>query len=216
MSEKKPWTVKRGVRLFLLAVGAMVILALVFAEKEPKQTTGGPSVAASAGNATPAAPTVPVVPIPELQQQFVAAVEAARQAYAAGANDMAKGAARPARAKALCDILKSKSAKNWVGKITTLSTNSDGLGVLEVEIGPKVTVQTWNNSLSDVVHKTLIPADSPVFKTASSLAKGRQVIFSGTFFSSTTDCITEGSLTLSGSIRDPAFIIRFTDLRTAQ
>jgi len=214
LNRKKPGLVWRFVRGLFLFVGifvvGIIVLGLIFGgDKEaPRSSVSGAAAPTRALEAV-----APVIPVPDLQKRFVAAVESARATYAAGANDMAKGAARPQRAKAICEILKSRNVKDWVGTIDTLSTNSDGLGVLKVAIGPRVTVGTWNNSLSDFQTKTLIDADSPVFKTASSLARGAEVIFSGTLFRSDTDCVTEGSLTLRGSISEPAFILRFSELR---
>jgi hypothetical protein len=60
-------------------------------------------------------------------------LEKARTAYAAGANKIAKGAARPARAKEICAVLKDTQVSKWVGEVETLSSNSDGLGVLSIQ-----------------------------------------------------------------------------------
>jgi uncharacterized protein len=65
---------------------------------------------------------------------LVAAVEKGRQAYAAGANDMAKGAARPRRAKDICAAMPSAAIEKWSGIVETLSSNGDGLGVLSIKI----------------------------------------------------------------------------------
>ncbi|MFG1409473.1 hypothetical protein V5G24_00035 [Xanthobacter sp. VTT E-85241] len=151
--------------------------------------------------------------MPEQQKRFIAAIEAARDTYSKGANDMAKGAARPARAKEICSILKGSQPKAWVGVIYDLSTNGDGKGVMEVTIGPNVYVKTWNNSLSDISDKTLIDPSSPLFQSAVVLKEGQKVILSGTFFKSPTDCVKEGSLTLRGTITEPEFIIRFSSIK---
>jgi GYF domain 2/Sel1 repeat len=45
---------------------------------------------------------VPLPTMPEVEKLLIAAVERARAAYATGANEMAQGAARPARAKEIC------------------------------------------------------------------------------------------------------------------
>jgi hypothetical protein len=49
---------------------------------------------------------VPPPTIPEAEKLLIAAVEWARAAYAAGANEMAQGAARPARANEICAAFK--------------------------------------------------------------------------------------------------------------
>ena len=136
-------------------------------------------------------------------------IQRAREVYAHGANDMAKGAARPMRSHAICAALTSPNIAGWVGRVKSLSTNGDGKGVLTVEIGTDIQLGTWNNSLSDMSDKTLIDPASQLFKVASAFKESQLVRFSGTTFSSTVDCIKEASLTLEGSIAGPDFIIRF-------
>ena len=154
--------------------------------------------------------------MPEFEKQFIAAVENARSVYKSGANDMAKGAARPLRAKELCALLRSPSISNWVGRVSKLSTNGDGKGVLEVQIDKDTVIKTWNNAVSDAGDNTLIDPTSPLFSKASALAEGKQVIFSGSFRPSSTDCVKEGSLTMHGSLMEPEFIFRFSDVAPKQ
>jgi hypothetical protein len=154
--------------------------------------------------------------MPDLEKQFIAAVENARSVYKSGANDMAKGAARPLRAKELCALLRSPSIRNWVGRVSKLSTNGDGKGVLEVQIDKDIVIKTWNNAVSDAGDNTLIDPGSPLFSKASALAEGKQVVFSGSFRADSTDCVREGSLTLRGSLMEPEFIFRFSDVASKQ
>lgn len=153
------------------------------------------------------------VALPEPQKAFIAAVQTARETYSKGSNDMAKGAARPARAKQICSALKGSQAKDWVGTIYKLTTNGEGKGVIEVTIGPDIYVKTWNNSVSDISDRTLIDPDSNLFKSAVTLKEGQHVSFSGLFFKSSSDCVKESSLTMRGSITEPEFIIRFSSIK---
>lgn len=151
--------------------------------------------------------------MPNSQRSLIDAVEAGRAQYAAGANDMAKGASRPARRNALCNALgRTLSANGWVGRIYTLSSNTEGKGVLAIELAPDVYVKTWNNAFSDIGDRTLIDPGSQVFGSASSMRRGQLVRFSGTFLRSETDCIKEVSNTLSGSMREPEFLFRFSGI----
>jgi len=147
--------------------------------------------------------------MPPEQVRFVDAIEAARQQYQQGANEMAKGAARPARARAICSAMAGTNVSGWVGRVDTLSTNGDGKGVLRIEIAPRATIGTWNNSLSDIGNRTLIEPNSPLFSLATSLKKGQLVRVDGILFRDDTDCVRESSMSLDGSIRDPAYIVRF-------
>jgi hypothetical protein len=139
-------------------------------------------------------------------------VARARVMHTAGNNDMAKGAARPARAKEICTAVRPGRVSGWIGTVETLSSNNDGKGVLSVRVGPDVHVKTWNNSLSDIGDNTLIEPGSPIFQQATALTVGQTVRFSGTFLRSDADCIREASMTLVGSISSPEFVFRFSEI----
>jgi hypothetical protein len=144
------------------------------------------------------------------QAGFLRAVEQSRAVYERAANDMAKGAARIERRQLICAALRSLRVTDWEGTVYSLSSNSDGMGVIELAIGPGIYVKTWNNALSDIGYGTLIHSNSAVFKSAASLKKGDHVVFSGDLISHQTDCVLEPSLTMDGSMREPEFIFRFS------
>ena len=106
---------------------------------------------------------------PAIETAFVATVVEARERYGTAANDMAKGGARAARKTAICRVLSNLGVTEWVGKIYSLSSNSDGAGVIEIAIGPDTYVKTWNNALSDLGDQTLIPAQSALFQVLSAM-----------------------------------------------
>ena len=168
------------------------------------------------GPATPSPPQPPpeAVPgsIPLAEQALVSAVQAARQAYESATNDLLKGTARVQRGKSICQAIPDRRASHWVGKVSELSSNGEGKGVLAIEIAEGIHAKTWNNALSDVFDDTLIGPSSPVFQQVQSLKVGERVHFSGVFSASDTDCIKESSLTLGGSISEPDFIIKFKEI----
>lgn len=166
--------------------------------------------------ATAAAPATVVTPLPQAEASFVASVDKWRKTYAAGANDMAKGAARPARAKDICTLMKSAFIAGWIGTVETLSSNGDGLGVLSVKISDDVVLKTWNNSVSDVGDHTMIDPTSNLFHKAISLKVGQRVAISGAFIPSKTDCFREGSITLAGSLQSPEYIFQFSDIAAVE
>jgi hypothetical protein len=194
-------------RSYIVTAIAVIVGAIIFMSPKEKNTTGA--------NEEPVASSMQV-PIPDQEAKFVAVSVAAREAYKAGANEMAKGAARPYRAKGLCNQAQGRAIQNWVGKIETLSSNSDGKGVLSVVIGDKIYLKTWNNSVSDIGDRTLIEPGSPLYQKAVVLQVGQAVSFSGSFIPSQTDCVREGSLTLDGSMTKPEFIFRFSDIAPVQ
>ena len=149
---------------------------------------------------------------PPQQIDFIKVVQTTRELYGQTTNDMVKGGARPLRARALCSIVPEPSVEGWVGKIHRHTIIRDGWGVLSIIIGPDVYVHTWNDTMSDVMHLTLIEPHSRLFSSASALKKDDDVVFSGRFFQSDVDCIHELRMTLAGSMRAPAFIMRFTSV----
>ena len=206
-----------------IAAGIFVLLMLIgfFLDKDKtaRDPTAANSASSTISNVTTSDSTKAPTPrermqslMPPAQVALIESVESARRQYAAGANDMAKGAARPARAQSICRALNVLMVDGWVGRVKTLSTNSDGKGVLAVEMGSRFNVKTWNNALSDIVDQTLIEPSTQLFSYASSLRQGLIVRFSATFFRNETDCIEESSFSLSGSIREPDFVFRFTSI----
>jgi hypothetical protein len=157
------------------------------------------------------------IPLPAAEAAFVAAIVEGKAAYRAAPNDMAKGATRQDRNRAICSALSSLIVNNWRGKIYKMSSNSDGKGVLELAIGPNVYLKTWNNAFSDLVDYTLIDPSSPVGRAAIALSIGQSVIFSGEFIvDSGQGCVREASLTLAGSMTEPEFIFRFSAIVPAR
>jgi hypothetical protein len=173
------------------------------AQDQPQPT----SDSAANNTVTPSTPSMP-----DDEAKFVAAVSAAQSTYDAAPNDMAKGRTRADRRSAICQALQGGlSANGWVGTIKTLSSNTDGKGVLEISLAPSLSVETMNNDLSDIGHNTLLASDSPILSAASAMKEGDAVVFSGTFFPSDVDCVEETSLTLEGSMQEPAFILQRTN-----
>ena len=144
------------------------------------------------------------------QAAFVQALQRGRDQYSSGSNELQKGAARPARAKAICAAVKAPRIDGWVGKLAKLSTNSDGKGVLAISIGDDISLSTWNNSLSDLTDRTLIEPDSALYTTLLTLKVGTYVRVSGKLFPAASDCVREKSVTMDGSMRDPDFLVRIS------
>ena len=156
------------------------------------------------------APAWAQVPPPAEQRRFVEIVVQPQQEFKRADNAMQKGGAKQRRESALCKLLPEREVTGWTGKVTTIDANSDGKGVLGIEIAPNVLVKTWNNAFSDMMDKTLIDPSSEVFQAASALKKGQVVSFSGRFLPGTEgDCLREGSMTLGGKVTNPEFIFQF-------
>jgi hypothetical protein len=208
---------------FLQIAGVLFIVAVVIgliAGEEDRPDFHGHAVTAAVTSPlvskAPSASEQMQTMMPADEVAVIAAVEKARQQYAAATNDLAKGASRPARATAICAALRSRSVAGWVGRVSTLSSNADGKGVLAIEIAPNVLIKTWNNGLSDTWDQTLIEPSSPLFAVASQLHKGQIVRVGGTFFQNASDCVHEASMSLADSIDEPEFIFRFGSITAIQ
>jgi len=147
------------------------------------------------------------------QLKFVTTILEARQAIDDAETDLAESVLLRARDKNLCEILKSNSVTNWVGKIKDVGANGDGNAYVEIEIAEQVRVETWNNSFSDLFDETLIPPSSEFFNNLISMKKGDKVTWSATFLSDDNSCLKKGNLTNLFYGLDPQFKVRFTDVK---
>jgi hypothetical protein len=178
----------------------------------------GPSTAAPTADVTRSVSEAkqkpePAEVMPTDEERFIAVVQQGTMNFKGGSNEMMKGAARPRRAGAVCSTLGTNLVvHHWVGTVDQLSSNSDGKGVLSVRISSNALVKTWNNALSDIADDTLLDPNGQVFSQAVALSVGQRVAFSGQFRRSDADCAKEASLTLQGSMEDPEFIFRFTEI----
>lgn len=151
--------------------------------------------------------------LPATESSFIQTVVKAREDSQAAANDMQKGGIKAIRDRTLCNTLTSLAVSDWVGTVKTVDSNSDGKGVLAIEIAPDVLVKTWNNDLSDIGSNTLIEPGTAVFTAASAMKSGQLVSFSGNFLSGVSgDCVSESSLTLDGKLQSPEFVFRFASV----
>lgn len=147
---------------------------------------------------------------PANQLAFMSAIKASRKQYAEGSNELQRGAARPARARAICSVVQSPTIEGWIGKIVDLSTNGDGEAVISVSIDKNLRLKTWNNSVSDAGDRTLIKSGSQLYNTLLRMKPGEIVRVSGSLLMGGPDCYKESSVTLAGSLEEPEFLMRFS------
>ncbi|EDQ6179179.1 hypothetical protein ZX71_001461 [Salmonella enterica subsp. enterica] len=150
------------------------------------------------------------------ESAFVDVIEKAIIKSKSAKNDMQIGGIKALRDKEICNILQVKSVSNWIGQVKKVSANSDGKGVLVLSLPSGILIKTWNNSFSDTRYNTLMEPGTEIFNRASELSVGDVVYFSGTFFEDNDNCISESNLSLSGKVKEPEFIFRFSDIRKYQ
>ena len=149
--------------------------------------------------------------MPADQQTFIKIVSEAQRREKTAENDMQRGGIKAERTKALCaNPTLFNKADAWVGRLVNINANSDGKGVLSIEIAKDIQVKTMNNAFSDIRYLTLLEPGTELFTTVSQMKLGDLVQFSGQFFRTEgSDCIGEGSLSLKGKLQGPEFIFRF-------
>lgn len=200
------------------AFAAFACLAVAACGGSGSSSNGGSNTAEASADPAPAAASAPPVDKvkesrPADEAAFLQALADGKAAFGKAPNDMAKGGTRPARKAAICAALTSPDVTGWTGKIVELKANSEGKGVLTIDLGDGTKVKTWNNAFSDTGSDTLIDSASDLFKAASALSKGNAVKFSGSFFDDDTDCVKDMSLfSLESSMTKPEFLTRFTGI----
>ncbi|MFN8996815.1 MAG: hypothetical protein ACK5X3_24565 [Pseudomonadota bacterium] len=219
MSEKSSKPKITFWRVIVLAFLGLAIYGTFTDPPAPKaspEEANAPSAAPQA-SATPEPPPPQALPLPADQIAFRDVIQASRLAYDAAGNDLAKGGERPKRGQAICQTLESRTVKDWVGKVYRLSTNSEGRGVLSVELDGDIWVSTWSIALADIGSDTMIDPASALFASLSALSEGDTVVFSGSFLKDgqDLDCFDEKSAMMDFSMSQPEFVFRFSDVRPA-
>jgi hypothetical protein len=160
-------------------------------------------------------PEKPIIVLPQSQLSFIDAVESFYSPYNDAPNELKKSALRTHRKDAIKNILSNRRINEWVGTLTDMQTNSEGRAIVEIKLegAESIVMKTWNNALSDFMDNTLIENGSDLYNSISELSEGGKVVFSGTLISDDRDYVKEGSMTESGSMTDPEFIVKFSSIR---
>ena len=154
------------------------------------------------------------IPLPPKQAEFVKAVESFFSSYKSASNELKKSALRSERRQSISNTLEGYEINGWVGTLVRMGTNSEGKAHVEIKLAGsnKIAVKTWNNALSDITDSTLIGNGTPLYNAISELSNGDKIVFSGVFIVDEKDYIRESSITERGSMLDPAFVIRLTEV----
>lgn len=147
---------------------------------------------------------------PSQQKDFIKIIQKAQVDLDKATNDMIVGGIRQKRREEICRLVGWGSIDDWVGIIKTLDSNTEGKGILVLQIADNVTLGTWNNSLSDFKDGTLLNPTSDLFSQVSKMNIGEAVVFSGLFILDDKDCVGVQNITANASISKPKFIFKFS------
>ncbi|WP_454702045.1 hypothetical protein [Agrobacterium burrii] len=189
---------------------ALVISTAIFGSGESEKD----ATAGSGTNAVPASAVKSAAsPLPEQQASFIAAISDYKKRFDSAGNELQQSALRDQRRAAILTSLGSQLRVNeWSGTLRKLETNGDGKGVITVRIAPDLDLLTWNNSLSDSLHGTLIDKGTELYNVLMNMAVGDKVKISGNFIRADADGLFEQSITIRGAMTAPEFLFKFTDI----
>ncbi len=154
----------------------------------------------------------PKLAFPKTQQDFLNVLEQTEKEYKEQPNELKKSAVKTKRGNLIKNALgNTRNFTEWIGIIRNMETTSKGKAIFEVELeGTGVTIMTMNNEFSDLFGNTLIDQKNPLYNIIAELKKGDKVRVSGEFVESPeNDYVYELSMTESGSMKNPDFIVKF-------
>lgn len=154
--------------------------------------------------------------LPPGQVALCNAADAGAKSYrGTSGNEIQRTALRDARRAALQEAVPSLHVEGWEGTVDEVTTTFDGKATLSIKLPCTAEVKTWNNTFSDSMdgNSTLVAKGSPLYARLATLSRGTKVRFSGDFIrDSGKDYLRESSVSEAGSMTDPEFIFRFSDV----
>ena len=158
------------------------------------------------------------IEIPSSQQAFIEFHKRYSKSYREAKNELKKSALRNKRKEELESTLGNNlHVEDWIGTIDKEpATTTKGNAYISVILhGSNIHVSIDNNEFTDLINETLIPIGSSLFDTVSEMGKGTRIIFSGLFFrdQNNKDYLDERSVTESGSMEEPEFNFKFTEIQ---
>lgn len=173
--------------------------------------TESTSIPASGGSSAPA------VVMPAEEKAFTDAVSGFIASYQSAANELKKSAVRVGRKQKLQELVPTLEFNGWIGRIEEMTTTSKGNACVAIALeGSPIQIKTYNNELSDAGDNTLIPINSDLFNQVADLKTGMMVKVGGNFLADEQDFIKEGSITEEGSMTEPEFVVKFTQIEKVQ
>ncbi len=158
------------------------------------------------------------LPYPSSQRQFVDLNRGCMAAYRAGTNEIQRSLAFNSCNESRSQFAAHSPIRGWLGTVESISTDQ-GADVVSFRIatsmeGFDITYGTVSNRMSDARYGSLITQTSPLFGVLANLHEGDWVMFNGEFLGDPAGKMGtwESSMTERGSMEEPEFNIRFTDV----
>lgn len=188
-----------GLRISITIAGLAVLLLAAMGSGGKKAGRGGGD---------------PYAGLPQSEKDFCIAVETSAKKYkdakAGGQNELQLSKLRTERKVALQAALEDGVVTGWTGTLDELRTTGDGKAIVQIKLPCGAQVKTWNNALSDIADRTLVPQGSKLYEALAAMGKGKPIVFNGKLLPDEKNGFRESSLTEEGSMREPEFIIRLS------
>ena len=188
--------------LFFAAIGA---LASNDSNSATKHSVAQADSAASSLPAMPADERAFCDVVSSYGQQY-------KQAESSDENQIKLSQLRMARRQALVAAIARPSVHAWVGELGSLETSGDGTASFSVKLPCGVKIETWNNGLSDISDHTMVAPTSQLYNQLAALKEGDRVKVSGVLVRGGQDGFKESSVSEQGSMEDPEFVFRFSEV----
>lgn len=148
------------------------------------------------------------------QKDFVKLIESFSDRYESAPNELKKSTLRVERRKALQDTLSGSNVTNWSGTLKSMRTTTAGNAMIEVKLAGSTAITFTNKNTNVFMDEPLIAHGSGLYKKIAELSTGDTVLFSGKLLIKEHghDHLAENSWTESGSMKEPEFVFRFTDV----
>jgi hypothetical protein len=151
---------------------------------------------------------------PEEQQNFENLITSYSRKFDEAQNELQESTFRKERMNAIRDLGINQQINGWIGTLNNLGTNSEGKAYITIKLTSNLSVGTWNNAFSDIGDNTLIDMDSDLYKALYNMKTGQKVRFFGNFIQSDMDYFKETSLTIRGAMKNPDFLMNFSNVET--
>lgn len=145
--------------------------------------------------------------MPQMERDYLEIVLDARKQYQSARTAEARESARAGMQIRLHRLLGlDHEARDWTGTIQNVQTLPGGDRAVSIELGPDITLSTWQNRFFDGEYATLIPPDSPFYHALDGANAGDPVRFNATLIGSRVASDDE-------MVRRPELIARLIGLR---
>lgn len=161
-------------------------------------------------------PTAPIDYPPDQVAFFEMNAECARR-YEKGKNEVQKSLAFNDCNAERFEFSKAHKINGWIGELRGIRTDQ-GANYVSVRIRASIDrydilFGSENNDLFEMGGSALIRRGDRLFNIIAELEEGDTVVFDGEFTRDDDRGIQELSLTEKGSVSDPVFVIKFSDIR---